>query len=76
MHMINLRRKTFIISLLFLISLLLPATITNAAATVINPVDDPGYGRLSGTDIPKEFYEDGRTGLSKNGLSFTPFNIY
>jgi GH25 family lysozyme M1 (1,4-beta-N-acetylmuramidase) len=61
-------------ALLMTISCAITQTFT---AKAVQPAfDDPGYGRLSGTDIPEEFFEDGRTGLSNSGLSVTPFNMY
>lgn len=59
-------------ALLMTISCAITQTFTARAAQPA--FDDPGYGRLSGTDIPEEFFEDGRTGLS--GLSVTPSNMY
>lgn len=71
-HLTKIAKKLSILSFgTFLIANILnPFCLVSQAAGS----DDPGAGRLSGEDIPKEFFEDGRTGLDDNGFSFTPFS--
>ena len=73
-HLTKLAKKLSILSFgAFLIANILnPFCLVSQAAGS----DDPGAGRLSGEDIPKEFFEDGRTGLDDNNFSFTPFNLF
>ena len=55
-----------------IVNVVSPISLTTRAANY----EDPGAGRLSGEDIPKEFFMDGCTGLDDSELSFTPFNSY